>query len=65
MHGKDFLVDDGGDRQTVETVCKRLPQFDVIPSFTLIVKAVYTVDRCTFVVTAENEEVFGIFDLVG
>lgn len=31
---------------------------------TFIVKAVYPVDTGTFVITAENEEVFGIFDLV-
>jgi hypothetical protein len=31
---EDLLVDDGCDRQTVETVCECLPQFDVVSSFT-------------------------------
>jgi len=32
---------------------------------TLVVKAVYPVDTRTLVVSSQNEEVFGVFDLVG
>lgn len=32
---------------------------------TLIVEAIYSVDRCTFVVSPQQEEVFRIFDFVG
>jgi len=31
---------------------------------TLVVKAVYPVDARTLVVSSQNEEVFGVFDLV-
>jgi hypothetical protein len=34
VHGKNLLVDDGGDGQTVETVRECLPQLDIIPAFT-------------------------------
>lgn len=33
---EDLLVHDGGDGQAVETVGKRLPQFDVEPAFTCV-----------------------------
>jgi hypothetical protein len=32
MATEDLLVDYGGHRQAVETVCERLPQLDVVPS---------------------------------
>lgn len=64
MHGEDLLVDNGGNGQAVEAIGKSLPELDVVATLALIVKSVDTVDRGAFVVTAENEEVFGIFDLV-
>ena len=35
MTAEDFLVNDGGDGQTVEAVGERFPQLDVESSFTL------------------------------
>lgn len=64
MHGEDLLVDDGGNGQAVEAVGKCLPQLDVVASLALIVETVDTVDGCTLVVTAEDEEVLRVFDLV-
>jgi hypothetical protein len=65
MHSKDLLVNDCCNRQAVEAICKCLPKPDVVPSLTFIVKAVDTVDGGRFVVAAQNEEIFWIFDLVG
>lgn len=65
MHGEDLLVDDSGDRKAVETIGKSLPQLDVVATLALIVKAIDTVDRGALVVTSEDEEVFGVLDLVG
>lgn len=65
MHGEDLLVDDGGNRQTVEAIGEGLPQLDVVPALALVVEAIDTVDGGAFVVTTENEEVFGVLDLVG
>ena len=64
MHGEDFLVDDGGNGETVEAVSEGLPQLDVVASLAFIVEAIDAVDRGAFVVSAEDEEVFGVFDLV-
>lgn len=33
MHRKNLLVNDGGDRQAVETIGKCFPQLDVVPPF--------------------------------
>ncbi|KAI6771988.1 hypothetical protein HG530_002946 [Fusarium avenaceum] len=65
MHGEDLLVDDSGDRKAVETIGKSLPQLDVVATLALVVKTIDTVDRSALVVTSEDEEVFGILDLVG
>lgn len=34
VHGEYLFIDDGGDREAIEAICKRLPQLDVVPSFT-------------------------------
>lgn len=65
MHCEDLLVNDCCNGQAVEAVSECLPQLDVIPSFALIVESVDAVDGGAFVVAAQNEEVFGILDLVG
>ena len=65
VHGEDLLVDDGGNGQAVEAVGEGLPQLDVVSSLALIVETVDAVDRGTLVVTAEDEEVLGVLDLVG
>lgn len=64
MHGEDLLVDDGGNRQAVEAVGESLPQLDVVAPLALVVETVDTVDGCALVVTAEDEEVLRVLDLV-
>jgi len=64
VRAEDLLVDDGRAGKTVETISEGLPKFDTEAALALVIKAVNTVDRRTFVVTAEDEEVFGILDLV-
>lgn len=64
MHREDLLVDDGSDGQAVEAVGECLPQLDVVSSLALVVEAVDTVDRGALVVTAEDEEVLRVLDLV-
>lgn len=65
MHGEDFLINDGRDRQAVEAVRKCLPQLDVVPALALIVETVDAVNRGALVVATQNEEVLGVLDLVG
>ena len=64
MHCENLLIDNGGNWQAVEAIRECLPQLDVISTLALIVESVYTVDRGALVVTAENEEIFRVLDLV-
>ena len=64
MHREDLLVYDGRNRQAIEAVRERLPQLDVISALALVVEAVYTVDARAFVIAAEDEEIFGVFDFI-
>lgn len=65
MHGKNLLVDDSGDRKAVEAIGEGLPKLDVVATLALVVEAIDSVDRGALVVTSEDEEVFGVLDLVG
>lgn len=62
---KDLLVNNGSNGQAVETIGKRLPQFNVVAPLALVVEAVDAVNRCALVIAAEQEKVFRILDLVG
>lgn len=64
VHSEDLLIDNGGNRQAVEAIGECLPELDVVPPLAFIVEAIDSVNRGALVVSTENEEVFGILDLV-
>lgn len=64
MHGENLLIDDCCNREAVETVRKCFPQLDIIPTLTLVIEAIDSIDGGTFVVSSEDEEILGILDLV-
>lgn len=64
MHSEDLLVNNGGNRQAVKAVSECFPELDVVATLALVVKSINTVDRGAFVVSAKDEEIFGVFDLV-
>merc|ERR1719229_400622 len=64
VHAEDFFVHDGSDGECVETVGEGLPQFYAVSTFTLIVKAVDSVNGRAFVVAPEQEEILWVFYLV-
>ena len=64
VHGENLLVDDSGDGKAVEAVGEGLPELDVVPALALIVETVNTVNGGALVVPTEDEEVFGVLDLV-
>lgn len=64
MHGEDLLIDDGGNRQAVEAIGECLPELDVVPPFAFIIETIDSVDGCALVVPTEDEEIFGVLDLV-
>ena len=53
MHAEDLLINDGSDRETVETVSESFPQLDVVSSLALIVEPVNSVDGSALVVTSK------------
>lgn len=64
VHREDLLVNDGCDGQAVEAVRKCLPQFDVVTTLAFVVETIDTVDGGALVVSAQDKEVLGVFDLV-
>jgi hypothetical protein len=65
MHAKNFLVNQGGDGKTIETVCESLPELYIIAALALIVETVYTIDRGALMVSSQEEKVFWVLNLVG
>lgn len=65
MHREDLLVDNGCNRQAIEAVDDVSHNLSISHCRTFIIKTVYPVDASAFVVASQDEEVFGVFDLVG
>jgi len=65
VHTNNLVVDNRTAGQAVERAAVALPEFDGVPAAALVVESVYAVDGGAFVVSAEDEEIFGVFDLVG
>lgn len=65
MHGENLLVNDGGNRQAIKAIGEGFPQLNVVSSLAFVVEAIDTVDRGTLVVTAKDEEILRVLDLVG
>jgi hypothetical protein len=64
VHGENLLVDDSGDRKTVEAISESLPQLDVVAALALVVETINAVDRRALVVATQDKEVLGVLDLV-
>jgi hypothetical protein len=65
MHTDNLIINNGCARQTIEGIAKLFPNFDTVAATAFVVKSVYAVDSGTFVVSTEDEEVFGVLDFVG
>jgi hypothetical protein len=64
VHAQDLLINDCGNRETVEAISEGFPQFNVVASLALVVKSIDSVDWCALVVSSQQEEVFRVLDLV-
>lgn len=65
MHGENLLINNGGNWQAVEAVGECLPKLDVVAALALVVETVDAVDGRALMVTAEDEKVLWVLDLVG
>mmetsp|Transcript_45616 Transcript_45616/g.52536 ORF Transcript_45616/g.52536 Transcript_45616/m.52536 type:complete len:202 (+) Transcript_45616:1014-1619(+) len=64
MHTEDLFVNNGSNGQAVEAIGESFPQFNTVSTFAFIIKAIDSVDRGTFMVPPQKEEVFGVLDFV-
>jgi len=64
MHAKNFVINQGCNRQAVEAISEDFPKFNSVSTLALIVKTVNSINRCTLMVSTKQEEVFWILDLV-
>jgi len=64
VHSENLLINDGSNGQAVEAVRKSLPKLDVVTALAFVVEAVDAVDGGTLVVSAKDEEVLWVLDLV-
>ena len=52
MHCEDLLVNNCRNRQAIEAIGECLPQLNVVPSLTLVVKPIDTIDGSTFMIAS-------------
>lgn len=64
MHTKDLVLHNSRNWQTVKAINKRLPELDIIPPLAFVVKPIDSVYRGTFVISSQDKEVLGVFDLI-
>jgi len=65
VHAENLLVDNGCYWQAVEAVCKCLPQLNVVTAFAFVIEPVNPVNAGALMVSAQDEKVLGVLDLVG
>ena len=64
MHRKNLLVYNCCNGQAIEAVCECLPELDIVSPLALVVESIDAVDGGTLMISAQNEEILGIFDFV-
>lgn len=65
MHTNNLVVNHRRTGQAVKGVAKLLPHFDRKTTTAFVVESVNAVDAGAFMVAAQQEKVFRIFDFVG
>lgn len=63
MTAKDFLVDNRSYWQTIKTIRKCLPEFDIISTFAFVIESVDSINRSTFVISTKKKKILRIFYL--
>ena len=53
MNAKNLIIDNGGDRETIEALDELLPKFQCVSALTLIVESVNSVDGSALVITSK------------
>ena len=61
MSAKDLLINDSSTGKAIEAVREGLPQFNAKAALAFVVEAIDAIDRCTFMISSQDEEIFRIF----
>ena len=64
MHAKNFIINQGSYRHTVEHILEFFPYANAIPSFALIIESIYAVYLAAFMVSTEEEKILFVLDFV-
>jgi len=64
MYTENLGSYNGSNREAVKDVDKGFPCLDVTPSFTFVIKTVYSGDISTFVISSQEKEVLWVLYLV-
>jgi len=64
VHAQYLIINKSCHREAVETIGECLPEPYIESPFTLIVKSINAVHRCTFMVASQEEEVLRVLDFV-
>lgn len=64
MNAENLTSHQGCDRQAVKNVCEHFPNLQAAAPLALVVKPVNPINRSTFMISAQNKKVFGVFNLV-
>lgn len=65
MTAEDLRVDNGRNRQPIESVGKGLVDFHRVSALAFIEKPVIHIDIGTFVIAAQQEEILGMSHFIG
>lgn len=65
MHADDALVDESGHGKVFKAFGESLPETNTVAALAFVVEAVDFVDVVCFVVSAQKEEIIGIFNFIG
>lgn len=64
MDTEYFVINYCGHWEAIETLDKLLPKLKRVPPLAFIVEPINPIDRSTFVITSQQEEILRIFNLV-
>jgi len=64
MHANNFIINNRTAWQTIKRITECFPKFYAEATTAFIIKPIYAVDTCAFMVTPQNKEIFWILDFV-
>lgn len=64
MSAENLVINNSSNWKAIKAIGERLPQANIEASFNFVIKSVNSIDARTFVISTQEEEVLGVFDLI-